>query len=265
LFYIGTAGYSYRDWVGAVYPAGTKPGEMLELYAREFPFAEINSTYYHLPGRKMIAGLAAKTTPGFRFAIKAFQQMTHTRDGGAGVFLQFAGALNPLVEAGKLACILAQFPYSFGNTPENRDYLRRFRELLPGLPVAVEFRNQRWICQDTFALLREEGLAYVCVDEPDLKGLVRPVAVVTVPPAYVRFHGRNAARWYHHREAYERYDYLYAEDELREWMPHLTLLREKAGEVYVSFNNHYRGQAVANVRMIRELIGSAGIRPAPPP
>ncbi|MCL6634432.1 MAG: DUF72 domain-containing protein [Peptococcaceae bacterium] len=259
MFYIGTAGYSYQDWVGAVYPAGSKKGEMLELYAREFSFVEINATYYRMPAGKMMETMAARTPPGFRFAVKAFRQMTHDRDGGDEVFARFAGALSPLVESGKLACVLAQFPYSFHNTPENRDYLRRFRELLPGLPVAVEFRNQRWIRQDTFGLLRREGLAYVCVDEPDLKGLVKPVAVVTAPPAYVRFHGRNAARWYRHRESYERYDYLYTGAELREWLPRLAALREKAGEVYVSFNNHYRGQAVANARMIRELIGSAGI------
>lgn len=259
MFYVGTAGYSYEDWVGVFYPAGTKKRDMLELYAREFPFAEINSTYYHMPGRNMIEGVVAKTPPGFRFAVKAFRQMTHARDGGKETFTRFAEALTPLVESGKLAFVLAQFPYSFHNTSENRDYLKMFRELMPGLPVAVEFRNQRWVCWDTFELLRKEGLAFVCVDEPGLKGLVKPVAVVTVPPACVRFHGRNAARWYEHRQPYERYDYLYSEGELREWLPRLAALREKAGEVYVSFNNHYRGQAVANARMIREMINSAGI------
>ncbi|HOV81022.1 MAG TPA: DUF72 domain-containing protein, partial [Bacillota bacterium] len=68
-----------------------------------------------------------------------------------------------------------------------------------------------------------------------------------------------AARWYDHRESYQRYDYLYSEAELLEWLPRLAALREKAGEVCVSFNNHYRGQAVANARMLRDLLGSAGI------
>jgi len=259
LFYIGTAGYSYQDWVGIVYPDGTKKGNMLELYAREFPFAEINSTYYHLPGSNMIKGIMAKTPPAFRFAVKAFRRMTHDRDAGKETFVRFTEALAPLVDSGKLAFVLAQFPYSFHHTGENRAYLRRFREMLPGLPVAVEFRNFRWICQDTFEFLRNIGLSFVCVDEPNLKGLIKPLAVVTVPPAYVRFHGRNASRWYEHKESYERYDYLYAKDELEEWLPRLASLREKAGEVYVSFNNHYRGQAVTNARMIREMIDFAGI------
>ncbi|BAF58927.1 uncharacterized conserved protein [Pelotomaculum thermopropionicum SI] len=259
MFYIGTAGYSYQDWVGTVYPAGTKKEDMLKLYAGEFNFSEINSTYYHLPGRRMTEALAAKTPPGFRFAVKAFQQMTHARDGGPEVFRRFAEALRPLAGSGRLACVLAQFPYSFHNTPENRDYLKKFRHLLPDLPVAVEFRNARWVAGETFELLREEGLAYVCVDEPALKGLVRAVAVVTAPFAYVRFHGRNAARWYDHKESYQRYDYLYTADELKEWLPRVAALREKAGEVYISFNNHYRGQAVANARMFRDMIGTAGI------
>lgn len=259
MFYVGTAGYSYQDWVGPVYPPGTKKEEMLALYAREFPFAEINSTYYHLPGRKMIEAIASKTPAGFRFAVKTFQQMTHTRDAGEEIFKRFAGALEPLIRSEKMACVLAQFPYSFHNNRENRDYLRRFREMLPGLPVAVEFRNARWISRETFDLLKEEKLAFVCVDEPGIKGLIKPLAVVTAPPAYVRFHGRNTGNWYGHRESYQRYDYLYSGEELKEWLPRLYALRKQAGEVYVSFNNHYRGQAVANARMIRELIESAGI------
>lgn len=171
MFYIGTAGYSYQDWVGNVYPAGTKKEEMLALYAREFPFSEINSTYYHMPGRKMIEAIISKTPSGFRFAVKAFQQMTHTREGGEELFSKFNSALSPLVHSDRLVCILAQFPYSFHNTRENRDYLRKFRELTPGLPVAVEFRNARWVCRETFELLKEEGLAFVCVDEPDIRGL----------------------------------------------------------------------------------------------
>ncbi|HOV79487.1 MAG TPA: DUF72 domain-containing protein, partial [Bacillota bacterium] len=188
MFYIGTAGYSYQDWVGAVYPSGTKKGDMLKLYAREFSFGEINATYYRMPGRKMIGGMAAKTPPGFRFALKAFQGMTHARDGGPEIFGQFADAVRPLSESGRLACVLAQFPYSFHNTQENRDYLKKFRELLPGLPVAVEFRNARWISGSTFELLKREQLSFVCVDEPDIRGLIKPLAVVTARPAYVRFH-----------------------------------------------------------------------------
>ncbi len=258
MFYIGTAGYSYRDWVGTFYPPRTKSGEMLACYAREFSFVEVNSTYYRLPDARLFAGLAQKTPASFRFAVKAYKGITHERQNAFLDTVHFLAALEPLAEAGKLACLLAQFPYSFHNTPANRDYLKFLREWCGDLPLAVEFRNSRWISGDVFALLKQEGLAFVCVDEPPVKGLVKPLAVVTAQPAYVRFHGRNAAKWYEHAESYERYDYLYTKEELEEWLPRLKVLAEAAGEVYVSFNNHFRGQAAANARMMREIIAGAG-------
>ncbi|MCL6451191.1 MAG: DUF72 domain-containing protein [Acetobacteraceae bacterium] len=78
--------------------------------------------------------------------------------------------------------------------------------------------------------------------------------------AYVRFHGRNREKWWNHKESYERYDYLYAEEELAQWVPRIMDLSRQSGTVYVSMNNHYRGQSVVNARMIREMIRAAGGR-----
>ena len=260
MFYIGTAGYSYRDWVGTFYPDGTKSSEMLARYAREFSFVEVNSTYYRLPDVRLMTGLAQKTPASFRFAVKAYRGITHERQNPSLDAGRFMAALKPLAEAGKLSCVLFQFPYSFHNTPANRDYLKFLREWCGEVPAAVEFRNRRWISGEVFSLLRNERLALVCVDEPPVKGLIKPLAVVTAPPAYVRFHGRNAGKWYEHTESYERYDYLYSSEELKEWLPRLKVLERAAGEVYVSFNNHFRGQAVVNARMMREIMDAAGYR-----
>src|SRR5947209_15871083 len=145
--------------------------------------------------------------------------MMHAEEPQPEVFAAFRAALEPLQESGCLGCVLGQFPWSFRNTPENRDALRRFREELDAIPGVVEFRNSGWAQEETFVLLRELGLGYCCVDEPGLKGLMPRVAVATSPIGYVRFHGRNAAKWWHHEHAFERYDYLYTEDELAEWVP----------------------------------------------
>ncbi len=254
MIFIGTAGYSYRDWIGPFYPEGMKNSEMLAYYAREFMFTEVNSTYYAMPNRYLTGSLVKKTPAGFQFVIKAHQSMTHQRFAGKGEYALFRESLQPIVEAGKLGGVLVQFPYSFHFTTANRDYLKRLAGEMAGLPVAVEFRNQKWINQETFVLLRNEGLAYVCVDEPDLQGLVRPVVAATAGFGYVRFHGRNAARWYDHKESYERYNYLYSEEELAGWVPRLRELEAKTGKIFVSLNNHYQGQAVRNARMIRELL-----------
>ncbi len=258
MIYVGTAGYSYDDWKGVFYPEKADKREMLSLYAGQFSFTEVNSTYYRLPNRYMMHNMQAKTPPGFQFVIKAYKSLTHERVDNAQDFRSFADSLAPLEEAGKLGCVLAQFPQSFRLNGANVSYLGEMARRLAGLNTVVEFRHREWLREDIFEFLSEQGLGFVCVDEPRLEGLVPPEVRVTSPTAYVRFHGRNRAKWYNHRESYERYDYLYSEDELAEWVPGIVGLDRKAEKVYVSMNNHYRGQAVVNARMIREMIRSAG-------
>ena len=165
---IGTSGFSYDDWLGPVYPAGLPARDQLAFYAREFSTVELNVTYYRVPDARTVAGWARKTPDDFLFSVKAYQGLTHERT--APDFAGFVSALQPLVAAGKLGCVLAQFPYSFHPVPENRDYLRRLRDGLGGLPVVVEFRNAGWVTPQTFELLRSLALGFCSVDEPRLKG-----------------------------------------------------------------------------------------------
>jgi uncharacterized protein YecE (DUF72 family) len=252
---IGTSGYSYEDWIGPFYPEGIAKGDMLLYYAREFDTTEVNSTYYRLPTPQMLAAMARKVPAGFLFTIKASQELTHVREEPEEAFRQFREALRPLQEAGKFGCVLAQFPWSFRPTDENRDYLAVLREQLVDLPVVIEFRNAGWVSDATFDLLRRLNLGYCCVDEPRLKGLIPPIARATAAVAYVRFHGRNAAKWWQHEQAWERYNYTYSDDELREWVPKVKDLAGAAETVYVLANNHFQGQAVTTAKQLRMLLG----------
>lgn len=262
---VGCAGYSYKDWKGVFYPEGLKDSEMLSYYATQFPFCEINYTFYRIPDPVALDRMQAQTPEGFRFFIKAYQGITHDR-ADTGLFPQFRDALRPIEEAGKLGGVLAQFPNSFRNNDENRDYLRLLRQALGDLPVAVEFRHREWVQDEcTFHLLEEERLGFVCVDEPQYKSLMPPLVRATAEPGYVRFHGRNYQKWWKHERPEERYDYLYSEAELREWVSKLQSLERQAETVYVSMNNHRRGQATINGRMIRDLLREAGANaPAAP-
>lgn len=249
---IGTSGFSYPDWVGPVYPAGLPAREQLGFYAREFATVELNTTYYRVPDARLVRGWVDRTPADFLFAVKAHQNLTHERE--RPDFAAFVDAIRPLAEARKLACVLAQFPYSFHPTAENRDYLKRVRDGFGDLPAAVEFRHAGWLGQGTFDLLRSLGLGFCCVDEPRLSGLLPPVAAATGPVAYVRFHGRNAAKWYNHQQAWERYDYTYAADELRGWLLKLRQLDAAAPLTLVYFNNHYAGQAVRGARELGQML-----------
>lgn len=259
MIYVGTSGYSYKDWVGPVYPRATENRDMLALYAGEFCFTELNFTYYRMPTRRQFQDMNSRTPPGFRFAVKANRQMTHEREAAApDVFSSFRDALEPFLLNNKLACVVAQFPYSFHYTPSNCAYLELLRESLPDIPVQVEFRNTGWLVRETGVLLRDLKLGFVCVDEPRLKGLIPPFATATTDMGYIRFHGRNAAKWYTHEHAYERYDYLYTSGELAEWKPRIANLKDRTKLVFIAFNNHFGGQAVSNARMMRGIVSDLG-------
>jgi len=249
---IGTSGFSYTDWVGPVYPKGLPDRDRLAFYAREFSTVELNVTYYRIPTARTAAGWAARTPPDFLFSVKAFRGITHERVDPE--FVAFRELLAPLVGAGKLGCVLAQFPNSFHATAENRAYLRCLRDGLPDVPVVVEFRHVSWVSPATFAQLRELELGFCNVDEPRLPGLMPSLGVATSKVGYVRFHGRNAAKWYQHKEAWERYDYTYSLDELREWVPRLREVNATAPLTLVYFNNHFQGQAVRGARDLGQLL-----------
>jgi uncharacterized protein YecE (DUF72 family) len=253
--FIGTAGFSYKDWKGEFYPADIRPARMLEEYARHFPVVEINSTYYAIPPPERMNDMARRTPPEFQFNVKANREMTHELGECAPATSEFRAALRPLEDHGKLGCVLAQFPWGFKNTARNREYLEALAERLGDLDTVVEFRNSEWENDATFELLSGLGLGYCCVDEPHLKGLLSRRVEVTGRVAYLRFHGRNSETWWDRgRESWERYDYLYSEEELSEWLPKVELISESADRTYIIFNNHYKGQAPTNARMFERML-----------
>lgn len=256
---VGTSGYSYDDWVGPVYPPGTPKGSFLPLYASQFPVVELNFTYYSQPEARALARMVQSTPPGFRFAVKAHRSITHdVTEGWRRDAESFRAGIAPLVEAGRLASVLLQFPYSFAYTEKSRRHLAGLCDALQGLPLAVEFRKSDWIREGVLRGLRERGAALVSVDEPALPRLLPPVVEVTADIAYFRLHGRNAATWWTGDNA-SRYDYLYSREELGEWVQRVKEISMRVRVLLIFFNNHWRGQAVQNARDMRELLIAEGL------
>jgi uncharacterized protein YecE (DUF72 family) len=254
MIYIGTSGFSYKDWVGEFYPAGLPSREWLSFYSREFNTCEINSTYYALPSAATFRSMAARTGEGFLFAIKANQEMTHQREDSAMICRSFRQALEPVVEAGKLGCILAQFPYSFDFNGTNWEYLAQLQKNLAGLPLVIEFRNARWLKVEVFQWMRQQEMGFCCVDEPQLPNLIPPIAEATSKIGYLRFHGRNKEKWWQHEQPYERYDYTYRPEELQEWLPKIKKLAEITEKTFIFANNHWRGQSIKTVRQLQMML-----------
>jgi uncharacterized protein YecE (DUF72 family) len=252
--FIGTSGYSYEDWVGPFYPNGLPKREYLSFYSAEFPVVELNFSYYSQPKAYTLERMIEKTPESFRFTIKAHQSLTH--DVGENLpeaIERYRQGIQPLTDAGRLAAVLLQFPYSFHYTPENRLHLQRLCDSLSDLPKAVEFRNSDWQRDSVYRGLSEVNTALVNVDEPKLPRLPGPTEVVSAQLAYLRFHGRNAANWWK-GDNVSRYDYLYSTEELSEWLPMIERMLAKARLLLVIFNNHSRGQAIQNARQLQGLL-----------
>ena len=254
MIYLGTSGFSYKDWVGPFYPQGMPSKDWLLYYSQEFNCCEINSTYYAIPTAKNMETMANKTGEEFLFSVKANKEMTHEYKGNVEVFKAFRDALQPLSEQKKLGCVLAQFPYSFKYSAKSCSFIELIREQLTGSPLVVEFRNAGWLKRDVFDWLRRIDVGFCCVDEPRLPNLMPPVAESTSSVAYVRFHGRNKEKWWEHENAYERYDYTYSPEELVEWRPKIKNLNESAEKVFLFANNHWRGQAIDTIRQIKMML-----------
>jgi uncharacterized protein YecE (DUF72 family) len=251
--HVGTSGYSFADWVGPFYPYGTARNRMLDEYVQHFGVVEINSSYYRIPDANMFARMEERTPPGFDFIIKLYKGMTHDIEDNPEMYRKFTSAVEPLKRAGKFGGYLAQFPWRFRKGDDEMKHIETLQGRLEGDSLFVEFRHDSWIENETFEFLKEKGVGYCSVDEPELQGLVPPLAVATTDTAYVRFHGRNTKNWW--GRGGDRYDYDYGKEELSEWAEKLLKLEEKASKVYVFFNNCHAGHAATNAEIMVELLG----------
>ena len=306
---VGVCSWADETLTKVWYPKGIKSGEeRLRYYAERFDVVEANSTYYRLPDRQMVENWADRTPSGFTMHVKAFGVMTRhpvkvdqlppdlrdvptdargrvdrpPREYRAEVFARFHGALEPLRSAGKLGGILMQFPPYVVPRPQSLEYLEWSQEQLRGDEMLVEFRHASWLDEEhraeTLRFLEDHGMTYVVVDAPQTggKNVLPTVVAATSETGYVRFHGRNAQTWNKRTgSAAERFDYLYSEDELREWVPRLKELAAETQTAYAMFNNNGRSampslappearenerdgfvaQAPTNAMMLKRLLG----------
>jgi uncharacterized protein YecE (DUF72 family) len=295
---IGTCSWADDALSKHYYPPGLPAGERLSFYAQEFDTVEVDSTFYRLPAEPMVERWAERVPDGFVMHVKAFALMTRhpvkleqlppdlrddapTDDRGrverpprefrGEVFRRFLEALEPLRSQGKLGGILFQLPSYVVHKAVSLDYLTWAREQLGDDEMLVEFRHASWLDEEhrdeTLRFLTELDAAHVIVDAPHIPGaknVIPTVLTLTNPILYVRFHGRNAATWNKRGgSAAERFDYLYSDDELREWVKPLGELAEHAQQAYAFFNNNAsspdgRGgrvaQAATNARALRQLL-----------
>lgn len=291
---IGTCSWTEPTLIqcGRFYPDSARSAEArLQHYASQFPIVEVDSTYYSMPSERTTRLWVERTADRFLFDVKSFRLFTlhptpldalpkNLREALAPELKQktniydrdmphelvdelwhrFEQALLPLDSSIKLGVVLFQFPPWFVPGTQQREYILSCKERLPQYRIAVEFRNNAWLSEKnrerTLDFLKRNDLAFVSVDEPQgFKSSVPTVAEVTSDIGLVRFHGRNSDMWEKKGiSTAERFNYLYTEQELAEWVPKINEMASKTRQVHVLFNNCYADKAVTNARQIAFML-----------
>ena len=148
----------------------------------------------------------------------------------------------------------------FKNGEVERDYLAALLRAFDGYAVAVELRHRTWsdALPDTLEVLNSFGAAWVQIDEPKFRMSIRQNYLPNVRGFYyLRLHGRNAAQWWHHERAEDRYNYLYSGGELQEFTDTLDAARRIVKKAYLYMNNHFAAKSVANAVAVKHLAGEA--------
>ncbi len=290
--FIGTSGWNYPTgrgtWNGIFYPPPDRRArdfDELGFYAERFNTVEVNTTFYGQPRQQVTAGWAERTPPGFEFSVKLYQKFTHPaladatrgRRGREGAppadpavsvadVDAFKTGVDPLARAGKLGALLAQFPASFKDTPQARDYIRWLLQTFRDYPVTLELRHRSWSDDphEIVEVLNEYGAAWTQIDEPKFRSSIRQDLMPNVKTFYyLRLHGRNAGQWWAHEKSEDRYNYLYSEDELRPFADVVKNARAHVKKLYAYLNNHFAAQAVADATVLRHLLDEPVTAPMP--
>ncbi len=255
--FIGPAGWSYRDWVGPVYPPSGKI-DRLSFIARFFDCIELNSSFYRMPAATLVSSWRNRLSPfpRFRFTVKVWRRFTHDLAGSRDEARAFIDLFAPLVAEDRVGAFLLQFPWSFRNTPESRRRIERLGRWFGEVPTAVELRHGSWNVPATWDLLGGSDLAFCNIDQPLIGDSMPPTERITDERVgYIRLHGRNRKNWFRKDAGRdERYDYRYTDEELAAWKDRSLRMLGRVGRLFVITNNHFMGQAIANALQLRHFL-----------
>lgn len=259
---IGPAGWDYPSWQRLLYPNPRPRGfHPLQFLAGLFDAVEINTSFYR-PLRPELARLWASqvaSNPEFRFTAKLGRRFTHERVLEESELREAIAGFVPLQDAGRLGCLLMQFPWSFRFTAENRDLLIRLRRAFHEFPLAAEMRHESWMAPEALGVLVDYHIGFVNIDQPRTVRAMPPTSFLTTGTGYVRLHGRLADPVT--RAA--RSDYMFSLSELEEWKARIQRFHHLADSTYVVFNNNARARSAVNALQLECLLGGTHRRVPP--
>lgn len=266
-FNIGTAGWSYKDWVPNFYPKNQTGGfDWLQFYSHYFNCVEVNSTYYTYISPKVVEGWIKKVEDSndFIFHIKLHQDFTHKRKFDEQNTKAVRYNLEQLRKSERLGGLLIQFPYSYSFDGNSVQHIQKLRDIFSDISCFIEVRHSSWNNNRALEFFKENDLTFCTIDQPQVGQAIEFEPIITTDKAYIRFHGRNAEAWkkslsnFGKPQTYEeqssRYSYLYSPGELIEIEQKIKSIQHKVKEINVIMNNHPQGDAVANAFELIHLL-----------
>jgi uncharacterized protein YecE (DUF72 family) len=261
----GTAGWSYPDWEGRVYPQKkTKGFQPLRFLSRFVDTVEVNSTFYRPPASSMCEKWVrmVEEQETFLFTLKLWQGFTHERTRIRSEDVRaFRDGIGPIVTSGRLGAVLVQFPWSFRACEESQRWLAGLVDAFGDLPLVVEVRHASWNEAGFYLFLAERHVGIANIDQPVFPRSIGPSARVTSAVGYVRLHGRNYENWFREDAGRDdRYDYLYSREELDGWLKRIRRVGQSSQKTFVIANNHFGGQALANALELKHMAMGKRVR-----
>ena len=242
--WVGCSGWNYSHWRnGVFYPPKLPARAWLHTYAERFNTVELNTTFYRLPRRDVVARWAEEAPSGFLFATKVSRYVTHIKRlvDVERHLPRLLERVEPLAAAAKLGPLLWQLPPNF---QRDDDRLASVLDALPtGLRHAFEFRHASWFADDVTAMLRAHGVALVVADRPEIRDFQGHVQ--TADFMYLRFHYGSRGRRGN-----------YSGSELEDWAGRIAAWA-RTHEVFAYFNNDWEGFAPTNALTLRALVEQA--------
>jgi uncharacterized protein YecE (DUF72 family) len=273
---VGPAGWSYEDWKGVVYPSPRPRGfHEAEYLTRFFPIIEINTSFYRPPRRELSQLWVNKVAgqPDFQFTAKLYRAFTHERILNKHDVSAYRDGIAPLVENGRLGCLLMQFPWSFRYSGENQQYLRRLKQTFRDYPLVAELRHASWNSEEALSVLIENEIGFANIDQPHLHHCFPATDYATSSIGYVRLHGRNYHEWFNFQDdasrtdgltsVQARYNYLYSPAQLNKWSQRIRRVADQTTTTFVVTNNHFQGKAIVNALQLMDMV--SGDRVSVPP
>ncbi|MBD3282068.1 MAG: DUF72 domain-containing protein [Candidatus Portnoybacteria bacterium] len=242
MIYIGTSGWSYKEWKNKFYPKNTPTKNFLKYYSKTFNTAEVNSSFYHLPKKQTLEKWKETTNKDFLFSLKASRFITHIKRLKTKTpWNKFKNTVITLKN--NLGPILFQFPKNFHAKEETKnnieDFIKYIRKDWRTYKIAFEFRHDSWFNEQNYKMLRKHNISLVIADSSQYPRK----NISTADFAYFRYHGPTTL-----------FSSKYTKNQLKKEKEIINKIKKRTKDIFIYFNNDVNAYAPQNAQELMDIL-----------